>query len=177
MHKLMIVTFGALAWMWWELSGGSDFRPMSEIVAEAQAADQGVVEVAEAEEVTPAPTQEIVARADLTPASLPILPASAEQTFAEELPVPTPAVATSDTGFIADERVVEVAAEPAADLRAVAGSRVNMRAGPGTSHGVIATLSRGDAVEVIDTNGAGWLQLRAVDLDRVGWMAERLVTD
>lgn len=62
-----------------------------------------------------------------------------------------------------------------ADIREVVATRVNMRAGPGTSHDIIERLSRGQSVEVLGNDGQGWLRLRTLPGDRVGWIAERLI--
>lgn len=64
----------------------------------------------------------------------------------------------------------------ASDLREVAGTRVNMRDGPGTSFAVVSQLSRGDQVIVLQNTGDGWLKLQVVETSRVGWMADFLVT-
>lgn len=63
-----------------------------------------------------------------------------------------------------------------ADLREVAVTRVNMRAGPGTAHDILARLERGQNVEVLENNGSGWLRLRTLPDDQVGWIAERLIS-
>ncbi len=55
-------------------------------------------------------------------------------------------------------------------------SRVNMRSGPGTGYAVLTRLGKGDSVEVLSDTGDGWLKLRVVDTDRIGWMADFLVT-
>ncbi|MFP4406137.1 MAG: SH3 domain-containing protein [Rhodosalinus sp.] len=68
-----------------------------------------------------------------------------------------------------------VVSASAANLRAVGGNRVNMRAGPGTGYGVLTTLSRGDRVIVLDDPGQGWVKLRVQDGGRVGWMAASLL--
>lgn len=61
------------------------------------------------------------------------------------------------------------------DLRIVKGSRVNLRGGPGTSHGVIATLVRGQTVEILSDEGAGWVKLRDKDSGHIGWMARKML--
>ena len=71
----------------------------------------------------------------------------------------------------------EAATEPALDLRVVAGSRVNMRQGPGTNFAVMDTLDGGTEVEVLEVSDNGWARLRVVGTDEIGWMAERLLSD
>lgn len=99
-------------------------------------------------------------RAAVERASLANLPSQRAQPFAEP-----DTVAIAPDGFA-----------PAQDIRRVAGSRVNLRDGPGTSFGRVAQLSRGTEVAVIGVSGSGWLHLRVLDTGRVGWMSERLVT-
>ncbi len=67
------------------------------------------------------------------------------------------------------------APEPRLDIREVTGSRVNMRQGPGTTYAVVGTLYYDDQVEILDDLGDGWVQLRKVGSDRIGWMAARFV--
>ena len=57
------------------------------------------------------------------------------------------------------------------DYRSIAGGGVNLRRGPGTSFAVISQLVRGDEVEVLSDPGAGWVKLRALKGNHVGWMA------
>lgn len=64
----------------------------------------------------------------------------------------------------------------AADMRKVVATRVNMRAGPGTDHDILDRLRRGQDVEVLGDNGLGWLRIRTLPEDRVGWIAQRLVS-
>lgn len=71
--------------------------------------------------------------------------------------------------------VAEAAMQQTADLRAVAGSHVNLRQGPGTSFSVVDQLGEGAKVEVIGQERS-WLKLRVAETGRVGWMADFLVT-
>ncbi|MFG6499864.1 SH3 domain-containing protein [Sulfitobacter sp. 1A13191] len=64
-----------------------------------------------------------------------------------------------------------------ADIREVNGTRVNVRGGPGTNFGVVGKLGKGDAVEVIEDNGAGWVRFRSVDGSESGWMADFLLSN
>jgi len=62
------------------------------------------------------------------------------------------------------------------DVRKVSGNRVNVRGGPGTDYNVVSRLVRGDAVEIIEDNGDGWVLMRPVDGGEEGWMADFLLT-
>ncbi|WP_165937609.1 SH3 domain-containing protein [Antarcticimicrobium sediminis] len=65
---------------------------------------------------------------------------------------------------------------PAPDLRAVTGTRVNMRDGPGTIYPVVARLVMGHQVEVLSASGTGWLRLRTLPERQIGWVAASLVS-
>ena len=75
------------------------------------------------------------------------------------------------------EEAVAPTLAPLLDLRAVAGSRVNMRSGPGTSFDVLDTLPQGTEAEVIEVNADGWARIRVLESGAEGWMAERLLTE
>ncbi|WP_165978747.1 SH3 domain-containing protein [Antarcticimicrobium luteum] len=66
-------------------------------------------------------------------------------------------------------------AEPEPDLREVTGARVNMREGPGTIYPVVARLVLGHEVEVLSASGTGWLRLRTLPEQQVGWVASSLI--
>ena len=67
-------------------------------------------------------------------------------------------------------------AEKAVETRHVEGDRVNMRAGPGTTFDVIGRLQRGDAVEIVEDPGDGWVRLRAARTGQTGWVADFLLS-
>lgn len=69
------------------------------------------------------------------------------------------------------------AAPNGADRREVLGDLVNMRAGPGTGFEVLARLSEGAAVEVLEEAGDGWLRLRVVATGETGFIADWLVSE
>ena len=202
MSRFVVLSFVFMGWAFYELSGGADFEPRkAELIAEARAAEAAAAEERAARvaarnaaaAITVAPvTQVSLAKADVQPV----------QTQAErvETDAPAPAVLHSEprpqatlisleqssTLFARPltqlQEIVADAAEatPAAagvDIREVTGSRVNMRNGPGTSFGVLTSLTRGTAVEVIGGDGAGWVKLRTIDDQMVGWMAEYLLSD
>lgn len=76
----------------------------------------------------------------------------------------------------AQDAPVDTPEASALSLRQVAGNRVNMRSGPGTSYGVLDTLDGGTDVEVFEVEG-GWARLRNIETGQVGWMSARLLTD
>lgn len=68
--------------------------------------------------------------------------------------------------------------EPEPDLLYVSGSRVNVRGGPSTAYGVIASLSYGTAVEDLGDASRGWRAIKLIDTGERGYMAGRfLVTE
>lgn len=68
-----------------------------------------------------------------------------------------------------------VRSEPDSDIREVTGTRVNMRDGPGTIYPVISRLNIGQEVEVLSASGTGWLRLRTVQGQQVGWASASLI--
>lgn len=63
-----------------------------------------------------------------------------------------------------------------ADMRKVSAARVNMRQGPGQNFSVVAKLTNGQMVKILQDPGDGWVKLRVEDGGRVGWMADFLLT-
>ena len=61
------------------------------------------------------------------------------------------------------------------DIRTVSGNRVNVRGGPGTDFNIVGKLVRGDAVEIIEDNGNGWVLMRSVETGAQGWLADFLL--
>jgi len=77
------------------------------------------------------------------------------------------------------QQIVAAEPEPEAapqDIREVTAARVNMRNGPGQTFNVLAKLTAGQQVEILQDPGDGWVKLRVVDNGRVGWMADFLLT-
>ena len=92
----------------------------------------------------------------------------------------TPAIIPSlidpnDTGEVKTTTSTQVSTSQY-EIRTVNGNRVNVRRGPGTNFGIVGKLGAGDAVKVIEDNGAGWVRLRSVDGNEMGWMAEFLLS-
>lgn len=171
MTRLILITFACLGWAWFELSGGMDFVP----------GETGVRVLATYEPPAQTETRSLVARADTSAADLSsVAPAKIETASAvHNRPALTTdtekAVTLTVAGLSeAEPRAFEVAA--AVDYRAVSGSRVNLRGGPGTSFDVITQLRRGNEVEVLVDDGDGWVKLRALDGNHVGWMSDSFLT-
>lgn len=185
MFRFIVVTLGFLGWAFFELSGGTEFEPrVRPEVAEARA---------ETAPAVPAPevTRSATAMADAPepsakPAPIPARPGQPGVTLAAlETTVTRPRTARSQSdgsGVSLPAQLPatpEAAPEPAApirDIRSVTGNRVNMRNGPGTNYSVIARLERGMEVEVLQEPGNQWVKLRVLDTNRVGWMADWLIT-
>ncbi|MEC7256683.1 MAG: SH3 domain-containing protein [Pseudomonadota bacterium] len=193
MPRYILLSFLFMGWGFYELSGGAEFQP-PQPVATAEAATAKAPEptriaksqMARATQArTPARTE--------TPQVMLASPGADEAT--NKTNRATPAVQTD----AAEPRVFSlqdmVAPPPAtnaanpngiqqvrptptrtADMREIVATRVNMRAGPGTSSDILMRLGKGDSVEVLEDNGSGWLRLRALPADRVGWIAARLVS-
>lgn len=168
MPKLIVVSSLMLFWAFYEMSGGADFEPKSQ-VAEIEVPK---AEPAPALQIAPASiveaSFEVVETTPLPPAAP--VPAPTPVFYAEPVIIPAPAAAVPEPVAVT---------EPAApvDLRYVSGNRVNLRAGPGTQHAVLATLPRGTATAFIEANDDGWVKIRMQDSDQVGWMAARLLSE
>jgi len=201
--RFITISLLFMAWAFYEMSGGKDFAPPSAgdgIVASAEAAVPDTSRAGKAS--GPAPQPE-VARAAIDPAVGGLSIAVAKKTSLvsdlasdKALPTPEPAAYTADkvdagAANIGEGtlRVVSLempAAAPRSDvqrieservveMRTVAGDSVNMRNGPGTDYSIVTRLGRGEAVEVLQDPGNGWVKLRVEDSGRVGWMADFLL--
>ncbi|MBV2359811.1 SH3 domain-containing protein [Thalassococcus sp. CAU 1522] len=187
MFRLVVITFGVLGWSWFELSGGTDFEPGENGVTLLARVDAPEIadEVPQVARATGA--EGLTAIAGAAPAKL-VFPSSVKHLSAQTLPAASadklaPLAGEEIEIEIVAARVVTSAAiagvtsadaEP--DLRLITGSRVNMRNGPGTDYSVVGRLVRGDQVEILQNSGDGWVKLRALKGNRVGWMSARFVT-
>lgn len=161
MGKLILGTFLILGFAFYELSGGADFVPESRT-------DQ----LADAEIVQETPKQDVTRSNSAT-----LINVAAEAPVQEEAQVIQAVAEAAELDVVAQQPAVVVIEPPAApDLRVVAGTRVNMRTGPGTDYSVLDTLPSGTTTEVIEVNAAGWARVRVTDTGQIGWMAERLLT-
>ncbi|WP_238365527.1 SH3 domain-containing protein [Mesobacterium pallidum] len=176
MKRFIFLTFGFMAWSFYELSGGADFQPPERprpLLAEIKKIDPTPVVSTQASTprvtMAPQPTSEQTAAA-VTLASL-----SVDET-AEKPVVSDSAALKLDADKVATltRPAAEAAAAPS-DMRTVTKTRVNMRNGPGRDYSVLAKLEQGDQVEVLSDNGDGWVKLRTAE-GRVGWMADFLLS-
>lgn len=169
------VTFLFLGWAFYEMSGGSDFTP-----AQPKAANPSP-EIADALSETEAPAAQdsevLLASFEpenptvMTDAQTRLIEAAAMALAGVDPEAPEQAEET----VFAFQSLSQSTTSSATDLREVAGNRVNMRSGPGTSHGVIVTLNRGQKLVVLETNN-GWARVEVVGSGRIGWMSESLLT-
>lgn len=155
------------------MSGGSDFVPETRVLAEAEIAPQ----IQQVETV--ANTTVAVTRSSATPTLISLSLPTREDVSTPEVAaeVIAPVVEASLTATDTEEPEVAEVITPPLDLRQVAGSRVNMRAGPGTNFDVLDTLDGGTQAEVLLVDASGWAQIRIESTGQIGWMAERLLTD
>ncbi|ETX14017.1 hypothetical protein OCH239_05665 [Roseivivax halodurans JCM 10272] len=195
MKKFIVCTFAFLFWGFYEMSGGSDFEPGAVMEARAERAEADAAapeaDAAEEEQVARADTGGLLSQVVGSPAAADtVAPEDVEP--AVEAPMPTEELTARVNEILLTKRDTETPAaraltsakvirtddmksEPTLDLRRVDGSVVNMRTGPGTKYSVVDQLSRGDEVEVLRSEG-DWLKLRVSDTQKIGWMANYLVT-
>ena len=204
MKRLIVLTFAALGWVFYVMSGGPDFAPPGE---RAPVPEQ----VAEAPKPAPAPlvapkAEELVTKTVLQPAT-PVVPKVVPEpepvTTEESIALLAQAASslnsgaslfgTQTTGLTLasleqgaaglqqitptelEPAETPVAAEPVKDIREVSGTRVNMRDGPGTIYPIIAKVTIGQKVEVLHDPGTGWLRLRVLPERHVGWISASLI--
>tara|TARA_R110002110_G_scaffold1950_3_gene8892 strand:+ start:719 stop:1369 length:651 start_codon:yes stop_codon:yes gene_type:complete len=115
------------------------------------------------------PTGEITAQDDTSvPMNVGVLLSSADT------PAIIPSLIAPSDGVVSDQSATMVTSV-VGDLRTISANRVNVRGGPGTDFDVVTKLVRGDAVEVLQDNGNGWVKMRALDGGPEGWIADFLL--
>lgn len=189
MKTFILLTFGFLAFAFYEMSGGSDFQPASAriakeapqvvdpvVVAEAPTAAEPPVETAT---ITPIDSTPSVTRVALNLTNL----SDAAEEVTREAPAPTQAtiIDSTETPQIILPSLIVSSDSPAtteaySDIRTVSGNRVNVRGGPSTNYGIVSKLTRGEAVKILEDNGEGWVRMQPVDGGESGWMADFLLT-
>ena len=187
-RSYIIVTFAFLFWLYYVASGGGSFEPEEwpEVpVARVEPEPEPQPEPQPEPEPEPVIAEEI-APAEPAPAvdGAAILDALTEATPAETEPLPDLSGAGLENAFSFTEPVAPIeitpeaivtAPEPTLELVRIAGSRVNIRSGPGTENGVVTTLDGGEEVEVLSRAENGWVEVRLPDDLGTGWVSGTLV--
>lgn len=205
MAKFILLSFGFLGWAFYEMSGGGDFQPASVRLAQAEATTSTQTQPAVIAAAAPAKAASVktvnsevnvkrvsykvasnnTVQNDATPMvqqavlrqSEPVsaTKASSEpQWVAPTTPtiIPSP-IASNNTAAFVQKASMNVGQ---GDIRTVAGDLVNVRGGPGTDHGVVTQLSRGEPVEIIE-EANGWVHMRPLNGGQDGWMADFLLSN
>lgn len=201
MTRYILITFALLGFAGYEMSGGADFKPRPRPVVEvAEAPAPPVTLNVPTTAATLVATQAIKPRTAAEPAREPLPQVRARlsdgiqifrasndaqvrmaslQEIASsasfDAPAQDSAAAPVAPAPVQAEAEVRPALDANADLRSISATRVNLRSGPGIDTEILARLQRGQQVQVLDSDGSGWLRLRTLPGDQVGWIAERLV--
>ncbi|CUH50954.1 SH3 domain-containing protein [Shimia marina] len=192
MNKFILISFGFMGWVFWELSGGSDFEPKSRVASQtvAQATPAASTASTPSDTTTVPLVQAAAASAQPTQVTQPATLYSPSTDGAEivvaSLANGAAAFATPGAPLLSLNAPAESQSEvvpasaavqpPKPDMRLVRGSRVNMRGGPGTSFGILTVLARGQEVQVLRENGNGWVKLRDEESGQIGWMSAKMIT-
>ena len=191
-RSYIIVTFAFLFWLYYVASGGGAFEPEDwpEVpVARVEPAPEPEPQPEPEPEPEPEPTivEEVApAEPETAPAvdGAAILDALSEAVPADTAPLPDLSGAGLENAFSFTEPLAPVeitpeaiatAPEPAPERVRIAGSRVNIRSGPGTENGVVTTLDGGEVVEVLSRAENGWVEVRLPDDLGIGWVSGTLV--
>lgn len=187
MTRFVVLTFAFLGWAFYEVSGGGEFE--FPLLASSGATEPAAGELAEGDAIIENAEQ----AEDTTPDTIVLASLPMRALVSEPEPI--------TRQFSLDDAIAaEISQEPAlrdfsgdmsvsgsvgvrsyglttADIRLVRGNRVNVRNGPGKSYAHVATLSRGEEVEVLENAQRGWVELRIVETGEIGWMAEFLLVE
>ncbi|MDE0849970.1 SH3 domain-containing protein [Yoonia sp.] len=169
MNKFIIMSFLVLGVVFYEMSGGGDFVSETRIVTEkAQIVDEKpIIETTDVSVSRNNAASLMALNPTVTTVSLDTAPVTEQQPVAIQVATPAAEAPIPET-------VVEVVTA-VLDIRAVAGSRVNMRQGPGTNFPVLDTLDGGTQAEVLEINANGWAQIEVLNTGQIGWMSTRLL--
>ncbi|WP_253276897.1 SH3 domain-containing protein [Ruegeria sp. 6PALISEP08] len=209
--RLLLVTFAALGWTFYVMSGGPEFEPRG--VREAEPERVVVAPKPVRPVIETAPATSLVTKASIQPEHVP-LPSSEPTVEPDEATAQlgeeetkallsqvaaglranpslfsdenvTLTLASLEEGVSSLEQVATDAELPTVDLpapleapkdiREISGTRVNLRDGPGTIYPIIGKARIGQQVEVLSESGTGWLRLRVLPEQQVGWISASLV--
>lgn len=197
MTRLVVFTFAALGWCFYVMSGGPDFEPRGlradQPVRIASAPNPSVAPARAEELVTNVATRIPTVRIQPEPAVEEVVEFVADDATLESFSTLSVfedqsaniTLASLEDGVlglrqVTDEVRANVAETPASpepekDMREISGTRVNMRDGPGTIYPIIGKVTIGQKVEVLSKSGTGWLRLRVLPQQQVGWVSASLV--
>lgn len=190
MKTFILLTFGFLAFAFYELSGGSEFQPASARIAAQTPEAEEIIVAAPAPKSVEAPqtvTTTAITKIDSTPdvtrvsLNLTNVTEAAEQAVATTTATiidsaETPQIILPSLIATTDTTGTAAAAISDGDIRTVSGNRVNVRGGPSTNYGIVSKLTRGEAVRILEDNGDGWVRMQPLDGGEAGWMADFLLT-
>jgi hypothetical protein len=205
MNRYILLSFLFMGWTFYQLSGGADFEPPSaKQVAIAEPIDEPKVQtepsVAELTAPEPVAKPEPVvlpeASAQLDRVAEPepsnVAPELVVAEIDTETPAPTGIVISADWSTDLESQTVgtdtvfslaslgqlseTVTEDPIWGIRTVKGTEVNVRSGPGTTHSVVSRLIGGTEVQVLNDPGEGWVKMRHLESETVGWMSASLLT-
>ncbi len=204
MWRFITVTFAFLGWSFYILSGGSEYEPRLQSI-QARAKLDDVRPLARPVNVDVAVLDAHIAKPENTPenangvddvtralSSLDDLGLTQDDRIlvtlaaVEAADVVRPEFETDPlkTDALIQPQVIAPAgdtseiAQPEApkDIRRVTGDVVNVRDGPSTYFLAIGKLTRDTEVEVVGASDDGWLNIRVLDTQQEGWMADWLVS-
>lgn len=196
MTRLIVITFAALGWCFYVMSGGPDFEPRG------QRSEQPVRVATAPKPATVNKAEELVTNVAAVTTTARVQPEPATEEIVQIVPEPTSLQSLSGISVFDDQSAnitlasledgvaglrqitedvtqeaveTEVIPEPEKDIREISGTRVNMRDGPGTIYPIIGKATMGQKVEVLSESGTGWLRLRVLPAQQVGWISASLV--
>ncbi|WP_254428538.1 MULTISPECIES: SH3 domain-containing protein [Ruegeria] len=197
MTRLVVFTFAALGWCFYVMSGGPDFEPRG-----LRAEQPARIATAPTQTIAPAQAEELVTNVAVRAPTARVQPKPAVEEVVEFVADDATLGSFSTITVFADqdanitlasledgvaglrqitddvqEDVAETPAipEPEKDIREISGTRVNMRDGPGTIYPIVGKATIGQKVEVLSESGTGWLRLRVLPQQQVGWISASLV--
>ena len=158
MLRFMTACFLLLGWTFYEASGGEQFAPET-------AAAAPVIAAPVADDAAEGAELAAFSRDDYAAPAIP-----------DAMPVEIVSRAATDLGPVAALPVApeETAMAEVRPMHQVTGSGVNMRSGPGTSHGVVETLPLGARAEVLGSEG-NWSHIR-LENGAEGWMSANFLS-
>lgn len=204
--RFVLISFAFLGFAFYELSGGADFEPrgvrpdkpekvaytpapkptpVAEPVTAVALVAKPVLKPRQAKVEAPEPVEEPALTAEETAKRLAQIKPGLQsglngfgQNVGASLTLASLEQGAASFQTNTEPEAPQAAApeEPKADIREILGTRVNMRDGPGTIYPVVARLNIGHKVEVLSESGTGWLRLRVLPEQQMGWIAASLVS-